>query len=124
MAEIEAVFTGWNDALANDADKVAERYTTDAVLLSTLKDKVFKGRAEIRGYFVDFLKRKPQASVTDRKVVILDKTSALDTGLYTFTFGDGQQPATVMARYTFVYQVIDKKCLIVNHHSSKMPEAR
>lgn len=113
---------GWNNALANDADKVAERYATDAVLLSTLKDKVFKGRDEIRTYFVDFVKRKPQTKVTDRTIVILDKTSAVDTGLYTFTFGDGKEPATVTARFTFVYKVVDKKCLIVSHHSSKMPE--
>lgn len=123
-AEIEAVFRGWNDALANDADKVTERYLTDAVLLSTLKDKPFKGRDAIRGYFVDFVARKPQGTVTDRDIVILDDHSAVDTGLYTFTFGDGKEPATIKARFTFVYRVVEGKCLIVSHHSSKLPEAR
>lgn len=121
-AEIKAVFDGWNDALANDADKVAARYATDAVLLSTLKDKVFKGRDAIKGYFVEFLKRKPQAKVTDRTIMILGDKAASDTGLYTFTFGDGERPATIKARFTFVYKVIDEKCMIVSHHSSKMPE--
>ena len=34
--------------------------------------------------------------------------AAVDTGLYTFTFGDGQKPATIKARFTFVYKVVDK----------------
>jgi uncharacterized protein (TIGR02246 family) len=120
-AEIEALFVGWNDALANDPDKVIERYATDGVLLPTLKNKMYRGRADIRGYFVDFLARKPQGQITDREIVIF-ADGASDTGLYTFTFGDGKEPATVKARYVFVYQVIDGKCLIVSHHSSKLPE--
>lgn len=73
---------GWNDALANDADTVADRYHTGAVLLSTLKDKIFKGRRDIRGYFADFRKRKPQGAITGRTIVILDNTSAVDSGTY------------------------------------------
>jgi uncharacterized protein (TIGR02246 family) len=121
-AEIKKVFEGWNAAIQNDADKVADRYHTEAILLSTLKDKPYEGKANIRTYFVDFVKRKPKAEITDRQIEILGDKAAVDTGLYTFTFGDGKEPASIKARFTYVYKVVDGKCLIVSHHSSPLPE--
>jgi hypothetical protein len=44
---------------------------------------------------------------------------ALDAGIYTFTFGNGNK---VRARYTFTYVLQDGKWLISSQHSSEMPE--
>lgn len=46
--------------------------------------------------------------------------SAIDAGIYTFTFGDGRK---VQARFTFTYDWNGSKWLISSHHSSVLPEA-
>src|SRR4051794_9390270 len=71
-----------------------------------------------RDYFVHFLENKPQGAI-DQRVIRLGCNDAIDSGLYTFTMGDGKR---VRARYTFVYNYQDGQWLIVSHHSSAMPE--
>ncbi len=44
---------------------------------------------------------------------------AINSGIYTFTFKDG---AVVQARFTFVYRWNGSRWMIVEHHSSQMPE--
>lgn len=55
---------------------------------------------------------------------MLNKNTAIDTGLYTFTFtaDDGTQ-TFADARYTFVYEKVHGEWLIINHHSSLLPAA-
>jgi uncharacterized protein (TIGR02246 family) len=119
--EIRAQFTGWNRALATlDANKVADRYARDAVLLPTVSNQVRTDRAEIVDYFEHFLKSHPQGTILESHVKFLNRNAAIDTGTYRFSLDDGAR--TVDARYTFVYERIGGRWLIVNHHSSAMPE--
>ncbi len=55
---------------------------------------------------------------------VLDGNSAIDTGIYAFTLTDPKTGAkrVVEARYTYEYEKRGGKWLIVNHHSSAMPE--
>ncbi len=72
-----------------------------------------------------FLEFKPHGYINYRKVNLLDKNNALDAGVYTFvlTNKDGSK-RNVQARYSFAYTKSDGKWLIVNHHSSAMPEGK
>ncbi|WP_202971138.1 SgcJ/EcaC family oxidoreductase [Saccharothrix sp. ALI-22-I] len=119
--EIETLFDNWNKALATlDPQKVADLYAPDAVLLPTLSNNVRSDRAEIVDYFEHFLENKPQGEILERHVKVLGSNSAIDTGTYRFTLGkDGSK---VDARYAYVYEKVNGKWLIVNHHSSAMPE--
>jgi uncharacterized protein (TIGR02246 family) len=120
--EIRAQFTGWNRALATlDANKVADRYAPDAVLLPTVSNQVRTDRAGIVDYFEHFLENHPQGTILKSHVKFLNRNAAIDTGTYRFSLDGGER--TVDARYTFVYERIGGKWLIVNHHSSAMPEA-
>ncbi|WP_031348332.1 SgcJ/EcaC family oxidoreductase, partial [Xanthomonas phaseoli] len=77
----------------------------------------------IENYFAMFLTKKPQGVVNYRTVRVLDDDSAVDAGVYTFTLTDkAGNKSNVQARYTFVYEKRDGKWLIINHHSSAMPE--
>ncbi|AAO28726.1 SgcJ/EcaC family oxidoreductase [Xylella fastidiosa subsp. fastidiosa] len=124
--EVAQLFDRWNAALTTgNPNNVAELYTPDAVLLPTMSNQVRSTPAEILDYFKYFLEFKPHGYINYRKVNLLDKNNALDAGVYTFvlTNKDGSK-RNVQARYSFAYTKSDGKWLIVNHHSSAMPEGK
>ncbi|MEU0947026.1 SgcJ/EcaC family oxidoreductase [Streptomyces canus] len=123
--QIAALFDQWNAALrTGDADKVADLYAKDAVLLPTVSNKVRTDRAGIVDYFEHFLQNKPAGKKVRTIVNVLDSNSAIDTGVYEFTLTDPKSGAkrVVEARYTYEYEKRDGAWKIVNHHSSAMPE--
>ncbi|GAA3666025.1 uncharacterized protein (TIGR02246 family) [Lentzea atacamensis] len=121
--QIAALFNDWNAALkTGDPQKVADHYAPNAVLLPTVSNKVRSTRAEIVDYFEHFLQNKPSGTILDSHIAVLDNDDAIDAGTYRFALNQDGKPTTVDARYTFVYEKIDGKWLIVNHHSSAMPE--
>ena len=117
--QIASLFNTWNDALATgEPSQVVALYEKDAILLPTVSNQVRHNHSEIEDYFVNFLSKGPQGKIDESNVRIFD-TLAINSGVYTFTFSDG---ASVQARYTFVYRWNGDRWLIVEHHSSQMPE--
>lgn len=118
--EIGALFDGWNAALATlDPNTVVGRYATTSILLPTVSNAPRLTPEARRDYFEMFLKSKPQGKI-DSRLIQIGCNSAIDAGIYTFTFGDGRK---VQARYTFTYGWNGAQWLITSHHSSAMPEA-
>ncbi|MEU1849610.1 SgcJ/EcaC family oxidoreductase [Streptomyces sp. NPDC019990] len=126
-AQVLGLFDRWNTALrTGDPRKVADLYARDAVLLPTVSDNVRTDRAEIVDYFEHFLRNKPVGTKVESVVSVLDRNTVIDTGVYEFALTDPETGAkkTVKARYTYAYEKqADGRWLIVNHHSSKMPES-
>ncbi|MET7692711.1 SgcJ/EcaC family oxidoreductase [Streptomyces sp. NPDC005483] len=123
--QIAHLFDTWNATLqTGDADKVADLYAKDAVLLPTVSNKVRTNHAEIVDYFEHFLQNKPVGKKVWTIVNVLDADSAIDTGVYEFTLTDPKSGAqrVVEARYTYEYEKRNGTWKIVNHHSSAMPE--
>jgi uncharacterized protein (TIGR02246 family) len=121
--EIAALFDEWNAALATgNPEKVADLYAPDAVLLPTLSPQIRTTRAGIVDYFAHLLPSNPQAVITQEIITVLDRNNAINTGLYTFTLTENGVQQQVPARYTFVYRRTNGEWLIVNHHSSVVPE--
>lgn len=117
--EIIARFDEWNNALqTGDPKKVSALYAPDAILLPTVSNKVRHNHEEIEDYFVHFLAKAPAGVINESNVRIFDGI-AINSGVYTFTFGDG---SAVQARFTFVYAWDGERWLITEHHSSQMPE--
>lgn len=116
---IAGLFDRWNQSLATlDPDQVTANYSPDGVLLPTVSNMMRTNHAEIRSYFVDFLKKEPQGVIDSRKIKI-GCNMAKDVGIYTFSFKGGQK---VQARYSYVYEWRNGQWLITHHHSSAMPE--
>jgi uncharacterized protein (TIGR02246 family) len=121
--QIAALFDEWNAALATgNPEKVADLYAADAVLLPTLSPQIRTTRAAIVDYFAHLLRSNPQAVITQEIITVLDRNNAINTGLYTFTLTQNGVQQQVPARYTFVYRRTNGEWLIVNHHSSVVPE--
>jgi uncharacterized protein (TIGR02246 family) len=124
--QVLALFDQWNAALqTGDPKKVADLYAKDAVLLPTVSNQVRTDRAGIVDYFEHFLQNKPKGTKTESVVNVLDRDTVIDTGVYEFELTDHDTGAksTVKARYTYAYEKQPNgKWLIVNHHSSKMPQ--
>ncbi|MFC8141715.1 SgcJ/EcaC family oxidoreductase [Streptomyces paradoxus] len=124
--QVLGLFDQWNAALqTGDPKKVADLYAKDAVLLPTVSDQVRTDRAGIVDYFERFLQNKPVGTKVESVVNVLDRDTVIDTGVYEFelTDHDSGEPSTVKARYTYAYEKQPNgRWLIVNHHSSKMPQ--
>ncbi|SDO54549.1 conserved hypothetical protein [Streptomyces sp. cf386] len=123
--QVLGLFDQWNAALqTGDSKKVADLYAKDAVLLPTVSNNVRSDRAEIVDYFDHFLQNKPVGTKIESHVNILDSNSVIDAGTYEFKLTDPKtgEKSTVKARYTYAYEKRSGEWLIVNHHSSKMPE--
>ena len=119
-ADVLGLFDQWNTALTTlNPDTVTALYAANAVLLPTVSNQVRHNHEEIRDYFVGFLQKSPQGVVDEFNVNILSDTHATNSGVYTFTFGDGSK---VSARFSYLYVASDDGWKILQHHSSAMPE--
>ena len=117
--DIIELFDEWNQALqTKDPDKVVSLYADDAVLLPTLSNEVRHNHHEIKDYFIHFLAKNPQGSIDESNIRIFDDL-AVNSGIYSFKFGDG---TIAKARFTFVYLFKDQIWKIIEHHSSLLPE--
>ena len=118
--DVIALFEAWNAALATlDPDTVTAMYAEDAVLLPTVSNQVRHNHAEIRDYFVNFLQKSPQGVINESNVHILSDSHATNSGVYTFTFGDG---STVTARFSYLYVATEtgwKICLLYTSPSPR-----
>ncbi|RYZ08762.1 MAG: SgcJ/EcaC family oxidoreductase [Comamonadaceae bacterium] len=120
-AEIAALFDAWNASLqSGNPARVAAHYAPKSVLLATLANEPLVTSEQKQGYFVKFLANKPSGKIDFRQIEVGCNT-AVDAGLYTFTFGSG---ATVAARYSYTYRWDGSRWLITTHHSSAMPQAK
>ena len=118
--EIAALFDRWNQSLqTGDPHKVVANYAEHSILLPTVSNKPRLTPAEKEDYFVHFLENKPSGKI-DMRDIELGCNSAVDAGLYTFTFAKNGQ--VVHARYTYTYHWDGHQWLITSHHSSAMPE--
>ena len=116
---ITQLFNNWNQALqTGDPKQVASLYHPEAVLLPTVSNQVRHNHAEIEDYFVHFLAKGPQGTLNEQNIRIFGDL-AINSGVYTFQFNDDSR---VQARYTFVYRRQADGWLIIEHHSSAMPE--
>ncbi len=123
-AEVEKAFADWRQALSSGkSENVVKLYDPSAILLATLAEKPITDQKERTDYF-DKLTAKPKlmATVNEDHIRLLDENSAVVSGLYTFSFEENGNKVSIPARYTFVYEKENGRWMIVEHHSSKVPQ--
>ena len=122
--EVQNAFNNWRSAISSeDPQKIVDLYEKDAVLLATLAEKPIKSQEDRLSYFKT-LTANPnlKATVNEEYVRVLDDNTALVSGIYTFSFDKDGKTTEIPARYSFVFEKINDKWMIVEHHSSQMPK--
>lgn len=118
--QVASLFDRWNASLATgNPHKVVENYAAESILLPTVSNKPRLTAAEKEDYFKHFLEDSPNGKI-DQRFIKLGCNTALDAGLYTFTFA--KTGAVVKGRYSYTYENMGGQWLITSHHSSAMPE--
>lgn len=123
-SEVNAAFAIWREALSSGkAENVVKLYDKDAILLATLAAKPLTTQEERTEYFTKLTaKPKLTATVTEDHIRMLDEDDAVISGLYTFSFEEDGKKVEIPARFSFVYEKENGKWMIVEHHSSKVPQ--
>ena len=118
-SHIAALFEEWNTALqTGEPRNVTALYESNAILLPTISNQVRHNHEEIEDYFIHFLAKGPKGVINESNIRTFGNI-AINSGIYTFTFNDGN---SVQARFTYVYRWNGQRWLIVEHHSSALPE--
>jgi hypothetical protein len=118
--EIAALFDRWNASLqTGEPHKVVANYAKESILLPTVSNRPRLTSEEKEDYFHHFLEDEPSGKI-DMSYIELGCNTAVDAGLYTFTFA--KTGAVVSGRYSYTYRWNGSEWLITSHHSSAMPE--
>lgn len=123
-SNVEQAFSAWRTALSGkNPEEIVKLYSDDSVLLATLAKKPLTDQKSKMAYFTKLME-KPDLSVKvdEEHFRILDQNNAVISGLYTFSYEEAGKNVNIPARFTFVYKNIDGAWMIVEHHSSKVPE--
>jgi hypothetical protein len=119
-SQVAQLFDRWNASLmTHDPRKVVENYAPHSILLPTVSNKPRYSAEDKVDYFVHFLHDGPVGKI-DQRFILIGCNTALDAGLYTFTFF--KTGKVVNARYSYTYGYVNGQWLITSHHSSGMPE--
>lgn len=122
--EIHQVFTNWLKAVSSGKPELVEKlYAQDAVLLPTLSPKVHNTPELRKEYFSHFATKPNLKGKINEEHIRVYGDIAVNSGLYTFSFTKDGATVEVPARYSFVYHKTPKGWMIIDHHSSKLPDA-
>lgn len=122
-AALDQQFAKFNAAWATkNPDTVTNLFARDAVLLPTVSNVPRTDHAQIRDYFVSFLRGEPVGTI-NTSTIKLGCNVAYRMG--TWTVGLTNQNSgvrnDVKARYSFIYAWSDGEWKIAHLHSSMMP---
>jgi uncharacterized protein (TIGR02246 family) len=122
-SDIESTTHQWIAAFnRKDAKAIVSLYAKDAVLFGT-SSPVLRDKPELVWEYFKTLPSLGDAviSMGEHRVQVLGDV-AINTGYYTRSSIQDGKKVENPARFTFVYAKRDGKWVIVNHHSSALPQ--
>lgn len=119
---IEAITQQWASALSsNNPQEVANIYEPGAILYATFQNQLDTPDG-IKGYFAKLMKHNDLAVKFTSKNIRMFGETALNSGLYTFSYMEKGKLIQIPARFTLVFTHSKEGWKIVEHHSSVLPE--
>ncbi len=121
--EIVGSLNEWIESVATlKPEEVVKHYAEDGVLWGTVSKIIRPGHDLIHDYFVLFLAKNPVGCIVSEPQIRVYGDIAINSGYYTFVFEKNGIREEADARYSFVYQKQNGKWMILDHHSSYIPE--
>lgn len=127
QATIKDAYVGWCNAIGSskgDVQKIVKYYAKDAILLPTLSAKILRNDKDggLENYFIH-LESFPNIKCTPKILITqqLGADLAVNSGYYEFSYTEDGKIKRIPARFNFVYKKAGKTWLIINHHSSVLP---
>ncbi len=113
----------WNNALKEKKfEKVAALYSSkDLSFLPTVSPKFIQDSQSTQEYFLEFLKKLPEGTITADRVQNYGNDAYLHSGMYTFMVGPEDSRTAVEARFSYMWRKINGEWKITHHHSSALP---
>lgn len=121
--DVETAVQAWADAYnSHDPARVLARYHPEAAFWGTTSPTLRTTPEGVAEYFSG-LARRPNASVLiGPKNVRIVGSIAIVTGIYVFSDVVDGNEVTRPSRFSFVLERSGEDWLLVQHHSSRMPE--
>ncbi len=121
-AAIGRVTAQWATKLnSHDPIKVAALYDEPFVLYATFKSKIDTVEGLVQ-YFTDLMKKEDLKVTFNEQTIRVYGSTAVNSGIYTFSYKENGKLKEINARFTFVYTLTPAGWKIVDHHSSVLPE--
>lgn len=122
IPEIKQVTMQWKLAVdERNPEKIVNLYDEKAFLYATFSN-VIEDRAGMMSYFTKLGKHPNLKVVFTRENIRVYGDVAVNSGLYVFSYVDKGKTVKIPGRYTFVYHNTPKGWMIIDHHSSVLPE--
>tara|TARA_R110000868_G_scaffold234437_1_gene488129 strand:+ start:121 stop:495 length:375 start_codon:yes stop_codon:yes gene_type:complete len=112
----------WETLFNKNDISIVDTYATNGILIGTFAIKIKKGRETIKPYFEGLFKKQNLRVKFDKGVFVNELDEAyIVSGFYEFSFDENGERKKIDTRYSFVVQNVNGQMLIVNHHSSEIP---
>jgi hypothetical protein len=123
--DVEAATQQWIGAFnRKSTSDIVALYAKDAVFFGTTSPIIRDTPELVRDYFKSLGSLgNSTIAVGEHRVQVFGDV-AINTGFYTRTAVQDGKEVKSPARFTFVYQLRQGKWMIVEHHSSALPETR
>lgn len=122
--EVAAATAAWVAALnSREPARITALYDPEAVFWGTTSKTIRATPVEVAAYFKTAPQRPTVRCTLGEQHIRIFSEMAINSGYYTFSEVRDGKPTTTPARFTFVFRKRGGKWLIVDHHSSRMPEA-
>ena len=122
--EVAAATAAWVAALnSREPGRITALYDPEAVFWGTTSKTIRATPADIAEYFKTAPQRPTVRCTLGEQHIRIYGTIAINSGYYIFSEVREGQAVTNPSRFTFVFRKRGGKWMIVDHHSSRVPES-
>ncbi len=122
VLDLDSVLMDWKEAVeGGDADAIVKLYDKKAIMISTFVQNPITKHDELLSYYKKVIVNPDVRVEIEEEHPRRFGNMAVNTGRYTLSYTQEGEEVVVPARFSFTYQLQDKKWVIVDHHSSAVP---